>query len=163
MTEAGLFEPIGALIRKMDAQGRITLPQRIATELGPASVASPGLAGCIELRRPDDWKQYEARFLALDMMDPDVAELYRHLIAPGELVRVDGQNRVRIPEALLRHARLDGERKEAQLIKMPGRWEVWDAQRFMELSEERGPVLREIARRVFGGQTDAGGSVPPEL
>ncbi len=160
MPEGGLFEPSGALIRKVDSQGRIALPQRMAEELGSTAVVSPGLAGCIELRRPDEWKRYEARFLALDMMDPDAAELYRHLVAPAEMVTLDAQNRMRIPEALLRHAKLNGGGKEAQIIRMPGRWEIWDAERFVALSEERGPILQEIARRVFGRQSPNGGEGP---
>jgi MraZ protein len=160
MVEGGFFEPTGALVRKVDPQGRVALSSRIATELGPTGVVAPGMSGCIELFRVDAWRRYEAHFLAQDTRDPDVAALYRHLIAPAEPVTLDTQGRLRLPEMLLRFAGLDVIGSEVQVIKMPESWEIWEVGRFLKMTEERRPSLEALYRSIFGRQQTPAAPVP---
>jgi len=70
------------------------------------------------------------------------------------------QGRIKIPESLLRWAGLDGSEREAQVICLDDRYEIWEVGRYNEFLTERGKQLKEIARQLFrkqdGGSASGG-------
>ncbi len=150
----------GATIHKLDSAGRLKLRDHHREELTPVVVLACGFDNCINLFVPHAWNLYRQQFARVDggSLDPDLHDLRRLLVATAVECNIDDQSRVRIPESLLRWAGLDDSDREAQVICLDDRYEIWEVGRYNEFLTERGRELKEIARQLFGGQARGGPS-----
>ena len=146
--------PHGATIHKLDSSGRLKLREHQRASLPSVVVLACGFDNCINLFVPQAWNLYEEHFARTggDRLDPDLHDLKRLLLATAQECSIDDQGRVKLPEALLRWAGLDGEDREAQLICLDDRYEIWEVGRYNEFLTERGRELKQIARRLLRGE-----------
>ena len=154
----------GATIHKLDSAGRLKLREHHTEGLTPAVVLACGFDNCINLFVPQAWNLYRQQFARVDTgsLDPDLHDLRRLLVATAVECNIDDQGRLRLPESLLRWAGLDGSDREAQVICLDDRYEIWEVGRYNEFLTERGKQLKEIARQLFrkqDGGPASGGSV----
>ena len=146
-----MIRPDGATIHKVGSAGRIKFREQQRDNLPRNVVLACGFDNCINVFAPDGWNLYCQRFAELDRLDPDVHDLKRLLIATGQVCNIDGQGRLKIPEALLRWAGLDHQSAVAQLIPLDDRYEIWDVKRYNEFLTQRGQELKQIARDLLRG------------
>ncbi len=152
-----MVAPQGATIHKLDSASRLKLREQQRASLPSAVVLACGFDNCINLFVPQAWDLYQQQFARANAspLDPDLHDLKRLLIARAEECTIDDQGRIKIPEPLLRWAGLEAG-KEAQLIYLDDRYEIWEVGRYNEFLTERGKELKQIARRLLRG--DAGGN-----
>ncbi len=146
-----MIEPQGATIHKIGSAGRIKFREQQRDNLPRNVVLACGFDNCINVFGPEAWNLYCQRFAQLDRLDPDVHDLKRLLVATAQVCKIDDQGRLKIPEALLRWAGLEGESAEAQLIRLDDRYEIWEANRYNEFLTGRGQELKQIARDLLRG------------
>ena len=153
-----MVDPVGATIHKLDSSGRLKLREHQRASLPSVVVLACGFDNCVNLFVPQAWNLYEQQFARAggDRLDPDLHDLKRLLLATAENCTCDDQGRIKIPESLLRWAGLAAG-KEAQLICLDDRYEIWEVGRYNEFLTQRGKELKQIARRLLRGE--AGGDV----
>ena len=145
---------VGAAIHKLDAAGRLKLRDYQRDELPRRVILSCGFDNCISLFVPQTFDLYKQQFAraGADTLDPDLHDLKRLLLATAEQCAVDDQGRIKLPAALLRWAGLAAG-KEAQVIRLDDRYEIWEVGRYNEFLTERGKELKQIARQLLRGGT----------
>ena len=148
----------GATIHKLDSSARLKLRDYQRDSLPANVILACGFDNCINLFVPQTWALYQQQFAQASThpLDPDLHDLKRLLIATAEECHIDDQGRIKIPEALLRWAGLDGEQKEAQLICLDDRYEIWEVGSYKKFLTERGKELKQIARRLLRGEAGDG-------
>jgi MraZ protein len=145
-----MTDPVGAKPHKLDMAGRIKLRDEERAGLGDSMVMSRGFDNCIILYSVAAWGRLVVDFKRLPPHDPNVQDLKRLLIAPAEKCEVDGQGRVRLPEALMQWAGLGGGKVDALVQQVDeGRWECWESSRLHEFLLGRAPELKQFASGVF--------------
>ena len=151
-----MVEPVGATIHKLDSSGRLKLREHQRASLPSVVVLACGFDNCINLFVPQAWNLYEQQFARAgsDRLDPDLHDLKRLLLATAEECSVDDQGRIKLPESLLRWAGLEAG-KEAQLICLDDRYEIWEVGCYNKFLTERGKELKQIARRLLRGEAGA--------
>ncbi len=111
----------------IDAKGRVIVPAKLREELGERFVITKGLDGCLFVYPMDGWRVLEEKIRALPMSKSrDLQRFFFSAAADSEL---DGQGRVLLPANLRAYA---GLQKEAAIIGVSGRAEIWDSARWDE-------------------------------
>ena len=145
-----MIGPVGAISHKLDMAGRLKLRDEERKALGTQMVMSCGFDNCIAIYTPSAWERFVAGFQRLSRRNPNAQDLKRLLLAPAEVCEVDGQDRVRLPEFLLRWADLGGGNLDAYMVQVEeGRWECWQAERWREFLTRRAGELKEMAGGVW--------------
>lgn len=144
----------GSYFRSMDAKGRLVLPPKFLDALGAPShrdAASEPAAGAFWLTAyyghltaylPTQWDTIVEQLSSIRMPPPALAHFKTKVIGLAHELIPDGQGRVRIPQPLLRAAGLE---RDAVLVGMLDKFEIWAQERFDNLPDE--DVSEELAAR----------------
>lgn len=104
---------IGRFDHRLDAKCRFTVPSRWQERMGnPADVyVMRSLTGepCLEVFSAADFEKRLEPFKERALSDSRIAAFLRNLSETTELISVDVQNRIRIPDAMLAYAGLDAD------------------------------------------------------
>ena len=144
----------GSYFRSMDAKGRLVLPPKFLVALGapghggesgdPAAGAFwlTAYYGHLTAYLPDQWDAIVEQLSSIRMPSPALAHFKTKVIGLAHELVPDGQGRVRIPQPLLRAAGLG---RDAVLVGMLDKFEIWAQERFDDLPDE--DVSEELAAR----------------
>lgn len=144
----------GSYFRSMDAKGRLVLPPKFLDALGapghggesgdPAAGAFwlTAYYGHLTAYLPDQWDAIVEQLSGIRMPPPALAHFKTKVIGLAHELVPDGQGRVRIPQPLLRAAGLG---RDAVLVGMLDKFEIWAQERFDDLPDE--DVSEELAAR----------------
>lgn len=144
----------GSYFRSMDAKGRLVLPPKFLDALGApghGGEAGDPAAGTFWLTAyyghltaylPDQWDAIVEQLSGIRMPPPALAHFKTKVIGLAHEMVPDGQGRVRIPQPLLRAAGLG---RDAVLVGMLDKFEIWAQERFDDLPDE--DVSEELAAR----------------
>lgn len=144
----------GSYFRSMDAKGRLVLPPKFLDALGapghggdagdPAAGAFwlTAYYGHLTAYLPDQWDAIVEQLSGIRMPPPALAHFKTKVIGLAHEMVPDGQGRVRIPQPLLRAAGLG---RDAVLVGMLDKFEIWAQERFDDLPDE--DVSEELAAR----------------
>ncbi len=144
----------GSYFRSMDAKGRLVLPPKFLDALGApghGGEAGDPAAGTFWLTAyyghltaylPDQWDAIVEQLSSIRMPSPALAHFKTKVIGLAHELVPDGQGRVRIPQPLLRAAGLG---RDAVLVGMLDKFEIWAQERFDDLPDE--DVSEELAAR----------------
>lgn len=144
----------GSYFRSMDAKGRLVLPPKFLDALeapGHGGEAGDPAAGAFWLTAyyghltaylPDQWDAIVEQLSGIRMPPPALAHFKTKVIGLAHEMVPDGQGRVRIPQPLLRAAGLG---RDAVLVGMLDKFEIWAQERFDDLPDE--DVSEELAAR----------------
>ncbi|WP_308621191.1 division/cell wall cluster transcriptional repressor MraZ [uncultured Desulfovibrio sp.] len=144
----------GSYFRSMDAKGRLVLPPKFLDALGApghGGEAGDPAAGTFWLTAyyghltaylPDQWNAIVEQLSSIRMPPPALAHFKTKVIGLAHELVPDGQGRVRIPQPLLRAAGLG---RDAVLVGMLDKFEIWAQERFDDLPDE--DVSEELAAR----------------
>ena len=109
----------------IDAKGRLFMPAKLREELGGVFIITKGLDNCLFVYSQEDWQVLEDKIRALPLSQS--RDLQRFFFSSAAECEPDGQGRILIPQNRRQYAGLG---KEAAVIGVSGRCEIWDAARW---------------------------------
>lgn len=115
----------GEFQHSIDAKGRLFIPAKFRESLGSAFVITKGLDGCLFVYSLAAWNVLEEKINGLPLSQS--RDLQRFFFSSAADCAPDGQGRVVIPQNLRLYAGLT---KEATIIGVSGRAEIWDTERW---------------------------------
>ncbi|MCL2802714.1 MAG: cell division/cell wall cluster transcriptional repressor MraZ [Micrococcales bacterium] len=122
---------LGKLQVKLDEKGRLFLPAKARAPLAEGAYLTGGQDHCLYLFGQDQFDQFcdDIREQTLEDMTP--TDFDRVLFFTLTNPKLDKQGRLTIPQDLRKFAGLD---REALVIGMPGRLELWDLENWQNYS-----------------------------
>ncbi|MBU3664579.1 MAG: division/cell wall cluster transcriptional repressor MraZ [Chthoniobacterales bacterium] len=138
----------GEFRHAVDAKHRVTIPSRWRSEDdGEEFFAVPDPAGkFLMVMPPREFDRVKADVEANPAIAPaDRRKFIRRFYALAQLVAVDKQGRVLLPEEPCRRLGLEG---EVVLIGSHSRMEIWNPQRWAAATAEEDEVFRRVAGEV---------------
>lgn len=136
---------MGEYLHTMDAKGRIILPVKFREELGEGCIITKGLDHCLFLYGMREWGILEAKLKQLPLSKPEARAFVRFFFSGAMQVECDKQGRFLVPPNLRDYAALD---KEAVLIGVSNRVEIWSKSEWDAYNEKIGPMAAQIAEHL---------------
>ncbi len=120
---------INSYSHSVDLKGRVFIPAKWRDDLGDTVIVTRGILGkgdskCLFGMSMAAWNEFYERFRSLALSDVRAQNVMRLLFANACECEVDKQGRILVSNSLRAYAGLD---KDAVLIGMGGRFEIWDA------------------------------------
>ena len=122
---------MGEYNHTIDGKGRLIVPAKFRETLGDEFVVTKGLDGCLFVYDKGSWEEFEAKLQSLPLMNKEARKFVRFFQSGANEVEVDKQGRILLPVPLREYADL---KKDAVLIGMAGRVEIWSKERFEQES-----------------------------
>ena len=134
----------GEFRHAIDAKHRVTIPSRWRGADGEEFFAVPDPAGnFLMILPPPEFDRVKSDVEANPSIAPaDRRKFIRRFYALAQLVAVDKQGRVLLPEEYCRRLGLDG---EVVLIGSHSRVEIWNSERWAAATAEEDEVFRRVA------------------
>jgi len=146
---------LGATIHSVDASGRLTLKEEHGRRLPEAIYLAQGLDGCVLLMLEQQLDDVKAVLNQYGILDPDVDDMRRMLLGTCCESKIDGQRRLKLPEALRDWAGIVPGESRALVMDVGTRYEIWEENKYHAYMDSKARELRNVARQLFG-------SVEPE-
>ena len=124
---------IGEYEHTIDVKGRLSLPAKLRRDMGEVFIVTKGLDGCLFAFSQEEWKNFESKLKSLPLSDKNARNFVRFFLAGATECELDKQGRFLIPNNLTQAATLD---KEAIIIGVGTRLEIWDKQKWVSKDEE---------------------------
>ena len=109
------------------------MPAKIRRDMGEAFIVTKGLDGCLFAFSNEEWMNFESKLKSLPLSDKNARNFVRFFLAGATECELDKQGRFLIPNNLRKSANLD---KEAVIIGVGTRLEIWNKQTWMSKDEE---------------------------
>ena len=120
----------GTYEHSIDAKGRLFIPAKLREELGVSFYLAMGVDACLAIYPQGTWDRFTEKFASLPMSQ---SKAMRPLFANASKCEIDAQGRIVIPQKLRKYANLE---KEAVIIGVNDRAEIWSASAWQEQEEE---------------------------
>jgi len=130
---------------RLDGKGRLPVPspfRRALAEAGARHLVVTILDDCLAAYPPVEWERLEAQLVALPAFDKAAKGLTRLLASRAVDCELDGQGRILLAPALRTAAGLG---REATVVGVLNRFEVWDAARWATFVEGSERLLQDAA------------------
>ncbi len=124
---------IGEYEHTLDAKGRLSMPAKLRRDMGEAFIVTKGLDGCLFAFSSEEWMNFESKLKSLPLSDKNARNFVRFFLAGATECELDKQGRFLIPNNLRQSANLG---KEAVIIGVGTRLEIWNKQIWMSKDEE---------------------------
>jgi len=157
---AEVAEPQGATPHPVDATGRVTLRKDEGAAIRKAVGAEDGepfnlivtqdIDPCLLLFTSGQWDSFADTLMQLPALDPEAKELRRIYIGPAQVVGVDKQDRIKLPQWLLDAGNLRAGETHALLINRGDAYELWEVGTYRRHREQVLPRLKQYERTVWG-------------
>ncbi len=125
----------------LEEKGRLFVPAKFRRGLSPDAedsfVVTRGWDGCLEVHPLDGWRKVEKKLEEYPQEDVRARKLVRWFSANAEVVKLDGQGRIKIPQHLLEFANLE---KEIVIIGVLNRIELWSPDAYAKEERESDPT-----------------------
>ena len=136
---------LGEYEHTLDIKGRLAMPAKLREALGNKFIITKGLDGCLFVYDMEEWHKVEAKLAALPMSRKTARDFTRFLFGGACEGECDKHGRVLLPANLRRHAGLE---KDAVIVGVGSRAEIWDAQRWAAYNEESSEDVNELAEQL---------------
>jgi MraZ protein len=144
---------LGSNSHSIDEKGRLTLPAKWRAELASGVVVTRGLDDCLFVFPQPKFEKIAAEIDDAGIEIADARAWARYLAGKAELLEVDKQGRILIPEDLRKFANLDG---HVVVLGVVSRIEIWNPEKFNEnnqaiesnatvVAERMGQLMRRAA------------------
>ena len=124
----------------IEEKGRVFVPVKFRRGLSPEAedsfVVTKGFDGCLVVYALDQWREFSKKLKALPLGNEKARRLVRWFSGNAEVVKLDSQGRIKIPQHLLEFASLDN---EATIIGVLDRIEIWHPDKYSEKEKEFDP------------------------
>lgn len=136
---------LGEYEHTLDSKGRLAMPAKLREALGNKFIITKGLDGCLFVYDMEQWQKLEAKLAGLPMRRKTARDFTRFLFGGACEGECDKQGRVLLPLNLRRHAGLE---KDAVIVGVGNRAEIWDAARWAAYNEESAEDVNELAEQL---------------
>lgn len=136
---------MGEFQHNLDAKGRLFMPVKLREALGTKFVLTKGLDGCLFVYDLEQWRLLEAKLNSLPMTRKGARDFNRFFFGGAAESECDKQGRVLLPVNLREFAGLD---KNAAIVGVGNRAEIWDAERWNAYNEENAEDVGELAEQL---------------
>ena len=137
---------MGEFQHNLDAKGRVFVPARLRDGLGDCFVLTKGLDGCLFAFPTLGWRALEQKLKSLSFTNSDSRKFLRFFFAGAVDCEIDKQGRILIPQKLREHAKIN---KEAVIIGVSSRVEVWSAEVWEEYKNEAAVSYEDVAEKII--------------
>ena len=129
---------ISSFEHSVDAKGRVFIPAKWREDLGDTIVITRDMSGggdgrCLFGMSVDVWKEMLERFNRVAISDVKAQNAMRMMFAGASDCELDKQGRVLLSAGLRQYAGID---KDAVLIGMGNRIEIWSQERWRQWQEK---------------------------
>jgi transcriptional regulator MraZ len=131
----GVSVLLGTHSYQLDAKGRISLPAKFRERLDEGAYLTLGQDGCLWVFPQSEFDRVSDEVDAASMGSPEGRAYSRIFFGSADDVKPDGQGRLTIP---LRLRQLAGIEREAVVIGVRDRIEVWDRSTWERYSDQFG-------------------------
>ena len=135
----------GTYSYRLDGKGRLPVPppfRRGLASTGADRLVVTVLDECLAAYAPAEWERLEAELVALPAFSKPVKGLVRLLASRAADCDLDGQGRILLPPALRSAA---GLAREATVIGVLNRFEVWSSERWASFLERSERLLEDVS------------------
>ena len=136
---------LGEYEHSIDTKGRIAMPAKLREGLGGKFIITKGLDGCLFVYAMDEWQRVEQKLASLPMSRKTARDFTRFLFGGACEGECDKQGRVLLPASLRRYAGLE---REAVIVGVGSRTEIWDAAKWQQYNEESAEDVNELAEQL---------------
>ena len=136
---------MGEFQHNLDAKGRLFMPVKLREALGTKFVLTKGLDGCLFVYDLEQWRLLEAKLNSLPMTRKGARDFNRFFFGGAAEGECDKHGRVLLPVNLREFAGLD---KNAVIVGVGNRAEIWDAERWNAYNEENAEDVGELAEQL---------------
>ena len=136
---------LGEYEHSIDPKGRLAMPAKLREGLGEHFIITKGLDGCLFVYDMAQWQLLEQKLGALPMSRKTARDFTRFLFGGACEGECDKQGRVMLPANLRKHAGLE---KDAVIVGVGNRAEIWDAQRWADYNEANADDVNELAEQL---------------
>lgn len=136
---------LGEYEHSIDTKGRIAMPAKLREGLGGKFIITKGLDGCLFVYAMDEWQRVEEKLASLPMSRKTARDFTRFLFGGACEGECDKQGRVLLPASLRRYAGLE---REAVIVGVGSRAEIWDAAKWQQYNEESAEDVNELAEQL---------------
>jgi MraZ protein len=137
----------GGFAHSIDEKGRLIMPQKFRLMLGEKFVITRGLSRCLWVFSEDKFRELDSRLDNQPMLDPNTLALQRFFSAESVDAVTDSQGRVALPTNLREFAGID---KDVMVVGAGNRLEIWNADRWTELTNAMTDDMLTAAARAVG-------------
>ena len=131
----------------IDTKGRVIIPAKFRDKLGETFVITKGLDGCLYGYANEDWQAFEDKLSSLSITNKDSRQFTRFFLAGAADCEVDKQGRILIPMVLREFAGLE---KDVVLVGVSKRIEIWNKEKWSEITAQYDDNMDEIAANLDG-------------
>lgn len=124
---------IGSYQNNMDAKGRVILPIVFREEIGRKFALTRGIDNNLDLFPLDVWEKNVEKLNALKNSNPNARKLKRRILGNANIIEIDNQDRITIPQNLREACGLV---KEIIFVGDGDRIEVWSKQIYLADDED---------------------------
>lgn len=136
---------LGEYEHSIDTKGRLAMPAKLREGLGEHFIITKGLDGCLFVYDMEQWHILEQKLSALPMSRKGARDFTRFLFSGACEGECDKQGRVLLPANLRKYAGLE---KDAVVVGVGARAEIWDAQRWAEYNAATADDVNEQAEQL---------------
>ncbi|MBC6698123.1 division/cell wall cluster transcriptional repressor MraZ [Hymenobacter puniceus] len=145
---------------KLDPKGRLVLPAKVKSSLPEASgnqlVLVRGFEPCLVLYPREAWRVIHDKVMALDEFNEEYRQFQRNFFRGMTEVELDSIGRFMLPGSMRRYAGLE---KEAIIVGLGNRCEIWDTTRYDEYLIKDQQSFSKLAQKFLTTETGPGGSL----
>lgn len=128
---------VGSYEHSVDTKGRVFMPAKWREDLGSTVVVMRGITGsnedkCLTCMSLASWEEMLSKFKNVAMSDVKAQRTLRGLLSTANDCETDKQGRILITALLRNYAEIE---KDAVLVGMGNRIEIWSAERWKEYSK----------------------------
>lgn len=138
---------------KVDPKGRLSLPPAyrhiLPGEHPQLIVTNSRYRGksCLHVYTLSEWEKLERRIGKLSSLKTEVQAFRRFYLSGGQVVDVDSQNRILVPQSLRRFSGLES---HAVLVGLGSKFEIWSQENWNEIYEGLTETFEETMSAVAG-------------
>lgn len=153
---------LGESVHSLDAKNRVFLPKRFQEDLDRGAdgqldaILTRGFEGCLFLFSTSGFQRVLERLKTRAFEGPEARVMQRLFFSTTNMVELDGQGRLLLPEKLKALAGID---KEVAMIGVIDRIEIWSVEAWRRLEAERGGDFDRLGG-VLTGDEPAGDEPP---
>ena len=150
----------GDYLQRLDEKNRVVLPVQLRRPLTGEEIErgfflTRGFEGCLLLLDPQSWEQRAQEVQALSSMRREVRIFQRLFFSKAQLVKLDAQNRLTIPDS---HRQLASIEKDVIFAGVGAAIEIWAKEKYESHEGDVSGEYAELAERLFPEESSRGGA-----
>ena len=124
---------------QLDPKGRVSLPKGFRQAFSGGAYLTLGQDGCVFAFPADEWERRSDEIRSRPLSDQQGRALARVFFGSAESVELDSQGRLLLPQRLRKLAEIG---KEAVVVGVQDRMEIWDAEAWERYSDPHNTAYR---------------------